>query len=528
MLWLVLPIKTAVLSPKQCVLLSSLAACVLLPLGSCANSPWSKTLERSLAADPRLEGNSSLLGMASSDASNNPGTATAELPANFPGEIPRYPNAELIGVTQPDQTTTDPTANTNQAVATQWATPDTTAQVQQFYQEKFQTGGWKLTNQPPATGSTSNQMAIAASRDNLQVTVAIAAPTVNSAGASPSASPSALPSASPSPAATSPTATTITANKTEFTVSYQFGGNPASTSASSQTPQSGSSGSGPQPGDPNFMGPVLPQNQTAQSGSSPSEQTIAATPGTFTDIDQAPADLQPYIIDLAKLGALQFNQSTGSDKTSNQRQLAPNQIISRRDYARWLVAANNLIYANQPARKIRLGVASEQPAFQDVPKSDPDFGIIQGLANAGILPSSLSGDSTTVTFRPDAQLTREDMVLWKVPLDLRRALPNASVDAVQQTWGFQDAAQINPRALRAVLADFQNGDLSNIRRAFNYTTLFQPKKPVTRAEAAAALWYFGYQGDGLSAKDALQAEQKAENQPSSSPSVGNQSPSSSQ
>jgi hypothetical protein len=80
------------------------------------------------------------------------------------------------------------------------------------------------------------------------------------------------------------------------------------------------------------------------------------------------------------------------------------------------------------------------------------------------------------------------------------------VDAVQQTWGFRDAARIDPKALQAVLADHQNGDQANIRRAFGYTALFQPKKPVSRAEAAASLWYFGFQGDGQSAQDALKSQ----------------------
>ena len=59
------------------------------------------------------------------------------------------------------------------------------------------------------------------------------------------------------------------------------------------------------------------------------------------------------------------------------------------------------------------------------------------------------------------------------------------------------------KAIQALYADFQNGEQSNVRRVFGYTTLFQPKKGVTLAEAAASLWYFGYQGDGLSAQDVL-------------------------
>ncbi|MGB3642768.1 MAG: S-layer homology domain-containing protein, partial [Rivularia sp. (in: cyanobacteria)] len=57
------------------------------------------------------------------------------------------------------------------------------------------------------------------------------------------------------------------------------------------------------------------------------------------------------------------------------------------------------------------------------------------------------------------------------------------------------------------IADYQNGEQSNIRRVFGYTTLFQPKKAVTRAEAAAALWYFGTESEGISAKEALKLKQ---------------------
>jgi S-layer homology domain len=226
----------------------------------------------------------------------------------------------------------------------------------------------------------------------------------------------------------------------------------------------------------------------------------------FTDLNKTPKELQPYVSDLAKLGILTPASEGGKATQSQDSTLfVPNQVITRREYARWLVAANNRLYASQPAKQIRLSTDNAQPAFRDVPRNDPDFPAIQGLAEAGLLPSSLSGDSTTVTFRPDAPLTRENLVLWKVPADTRQALPTASLDAVKQTWGFQDAPRIEPKALRAVLADFQNGDSANIRRAFGYTTLFQPKKSVTRAEAAAALWYFGFQGDGQSAQEALKA-----------------------
>jgi hypothetical protein len=286
---------------------------------------------------------------------------------------------------------------------------------------------------------------------------------------SPTVSPSVSPSISPSPVAESPVAIA--------------------------TPKTAA-----KPGAPDFIGPI-PSQPASSPSSSPSP----------TDLSQVPPEVQTYITDLTNLGALQITGSNGFE---------PGKAITRREYARWLVAANNLIYGNVPARKIRPGTSSDQPAFRDVATSDPDFGAIQGLANAGVIPSGLSGDTGATNFRPNSPLTREDLIAWKVPVDFRRSLPNATIDAVKEAWGFQDTAKIDPRALRAVLADYQNGDLSNIRRAFGYTTLFNPKKPVSRAEAAGALWFFGAQGDGLSAKDALQGGQPSpESSPQASPTA---------
>jgi hypothetical protein len=256
--------------------------------------------------------------------------------------------------------------------------------------------------------------------------------------------------------------------------------------------------------------PNTTNNTIGASGTSPQE---------FSDLNKVPQELRTYIQDLAALGVLSVeSNATKSNSNNTTNQFEPNRTITHREYARWLVAANNAMHPNNPSKQIRLAAESAQPAFSDVPKTDPDFPAIQGLAEAGLIPSPLSGDSTQVLFRPDAPLTREQLILWKVPLDTRQGLPAANLDAVKQTWGFQDAGKIDPKALRAVLADFQNGEQSNIRRVFGYTTLFQPKKPVTRAEAAAALWYFGTQGEGMSATEALKLQrspQQATSQPQS-------------
>lgn len=229
----------------------------------------------------------------------------------------------------------------------------------------------------------------------------------------------------------------------------------------------------------------------------PPTTSPALTATTFSDLDRVPEALRSHVADLAALGVLAASQDN---------QFQPAKIITRREYARWLFAANNALYASVPSQQVRPGSATDQPAFRDVPASDADFPAIQGLAQAGLLPSSLTGNSSALLFRPNAPLTREDLIVWKVPLDNRKAPPPASIQNIKETWGFQDASKISPQALPALYADYQNGEQANVQRAFGYTTLFQPKKPVTRAEAAAALWYFGSQGEGMSAAEALQAK----------------------
>ncbi len=205
---------------------------------------------------------------------------------------------------------------------------------------------------------------------------------------------------------------------------------------------------------------------------------------------------EQYIQDLMSLGIF-----SKADLGENQ-EFQPDRLITRREYARWLLEANNRLHQNNPSQQIKLASRGVAPAFEDVPQDDPDFPIIQGLAEAGIIPSPLSRDVTARQFNPDTPLSRSDLIAWKVPLDYRKALPITSIDDIRETWGFQDVTDIEPRILQALYVDYQAGEAkSNVRRAFGYTTLFQPDKAVTRLEAAAVLWYFGYQNQGISAAD---------------------------
>ena len=422
---------------------------LLSSLTACANSPVSKNLEQTFAADPKLKENPVNLGqnVANPNPQNQP---QAELPADFPTEIPRYPNAQLQEVT-----TTAPTTNTR------WFTSDSADKIQAFYKQQFQNNNWQILEQPnQPTGS------LAARFNDLKVTVA-AVPTQNP-------------------------------GVTEFTIQYVKETSPTTAET---TPENNVAVSPTTEATPEVAA-------TPEETSAPDATILTGTSLIFSDINKAPKELRSYVTELGELGVLTPAKNAGKTD-SDSTVFEPNKVITKREFARWLMAANNQIQTNQPAKQMRLANESSQPTFQDVPRTDPDFAAIQGLAEAGIIPSQLSGDNTALLFRPDAPLTREQMILWKVPLDTKLTTSGATFDAIKQTWGFQDTFKIEPKALKAVLTDFQNGDASNIRRVFGYTTLFQPKKPVTRAEAAGTIWFFGTPTEGISAKEALKVKNQS-------------------
>ncbi|MEG5016249.1 MULTISPECIES: S-layer homology domain-containing protein [unclassified Microcoleus] len=427
-----------------------LAVCLLAAVTGCANSPNSKALEESLAADPKLKQNPVVFS-SPPPATTIETNSIAKLPPDFPTEIPLYPNAELIEVSGQ----TDPSQKN---VRLRWESTDPVNSVGNFYSTEFGRRNWEIVSRPTAEGQGS----LVATRDNLRVTVSLS-PTQKVGGS------------------------------TEFAIDY-----------SKESPEIAAS---PQPN--NSESSASPSASPTPSNSEGTTPTPSASPKSaqVSQLDtQIPQQLRQFVADLSQLEVLKVRTTESANLETASSLPKPNKIVTRREYARWLVAANNQIYASRQAKQIRLAVDSSEPAFSDVPKTDPDFSAIQGLAEAGVIPSSLSGETKDVKFRPDAPLTRETMILWKVPLDSRQVLPTANIDGVKEKWGFQDASKIDSQASRAVLADFNNGDLANIRRVFGFTTLFQPKKSVTRAEAAASLWYFGVQDQGLSAKDALEAK----------------------
>ncbi|CAI6005381.1 unnamed protein product [Closterium sp. NIES-64] len=161
-----------------------------------------------------------------------------------------------------------------------------------------------------------------------------------------------------------------------------------------------------------------------------------------------------------------------------------------------------------------------------------------GLAEAGILPSLLgrkdeaggaaagegAGEGEAL-FRPDSPLTRQDLLTWRFALEYSH-LPPPDLAALRHTCGLIDAARISPAAQRAVSFDLLHhrggmehqpegeeegwgqaggkglgegqGRGQDFKSATNAAVIplvfgnvrrFDPLKPVTHAQAAAALTF---------------------------------------
>ena len=403
-----------------------------------------------------------------------------DLPENFPASFPIYTEARLKDVKL---------KNTKAGMLT-WNIPDKQKAIADYYQAELIANDWKIIKPFNLKKNQTSATAIA-KKNKLQVDLTLF------------------------PSVANPEKD---GNSTKLTVNYQPL-NQASedvkisgTTNSTEEPQPATSQSKsnhqlsfnpneqPPKSEPELKPEVAVEEQTS---SIPSTDYLDSLTAAFVDLDEVPEQFRQPLEEVATLGILTPYTGEGNIELSK---FAPNQIITRGEYARWLIAANNQYYKNNPGKKIYIANKTNQPAFQDIQADHPDFGAIQGLAEAGLVPSRLTDDSTNLLFRPDAPLTREDLIVWKVPFDMRKALPKASIKAIEESWGFQDAADIDSAGIRALYADFQNGDRSNVRRIFGYTTLFQPKKPVTRAEAAVSLWYFGYQGEGITGSEILETE----------------------
>ncbi|PRQ40436.1 hypothetical protein RchiOBHm_Chr4g0435981 [Rosa chinensis] len=166
------------------------------------------------------------------------------------------------------------------------------------------------------------------------------------------------------------------------------------------------------------------------------------------------------------------------------------ELCTRREYARWLVRINSSLERNAKHRLIpSVSLAGSQvAAFDDVSIEDPDFGSIQALAEAGVVPSKLSPKSSHGNnyFFPERFVSRQDLIDWKAHLEYD--FSPGIIDQISTTIvGFMDVKEISPDASARLYTDLLAGEKSILRKVFGQCKRLQPNKPSTKAQAAVAL-----------------------------------------
>ncbi|WP_198360506.1 S-layer homology domain-containing protein [Thermincola potens] len=150
----------------------------------------------------------------------------------------------------------------------------------------------------------------------------------------------------------------------------------------------------------------------------------------------------------------------------------PDSPITRGEFMNWL-----FYY------KSRRQVKKEEPTvptFPDVPPGHRYYAIIEGVAGAGGVAGFPDG-----TFKPDKAMTREEMALiWSAYRDeFELSGHNKGADPEKErinlSWFCDDHQKIGREFMFAVSK--QDLWLEKIYK----TPIFEPQKPVTRAEAAA-------------------------------------------
>ncbi|CAM0912093.1 unnamed protein product [Alopecurus aequalis] len=174
------------------------------------------------------------------------------------------------------------------------------------------------------------------------------------------------------------------------------------------------------------------------------------------------------------------------------------EFCTRREFARWFIKLCSKLERERTHRIMPnvITSCSVESAFDDVNFDDPDFLYIQSLGESGIVPSKLSsfvGTSTSGSqsgnrnsnFLPESYLSQFDLVNWKVLLEYPLASESNQKMLSKNVHTLDLSAW--PDVSASILTDLFGHNHSIASKVFGNTRRLQHHKPVTKAQAAAAL-----------------------------------------
>jgi hypothetical protein len=211
------------------------------------------------------------------------------------------------------------------------------------------------------------------------------------------------------------------------------------------------------------------------AGIKPSE-VLPREAARYSDIEKSPFKNQ--IINLARLKI--FDEPEGEFK--------PGKPITRAQYIRWLVKANNTFLPAETGGLIQPASGQTKSSFTDIGKKHKDWEWIQGLADAGYDIAFSKGK-----FAPERKITRQEMINIRCQLEYNMSPkesgktaknPKPAITALLKFY--DDADKIKPACLAAFIKDKNQGFMI-IKSSFGTTRLIKPDKEVTREEAAASI-----------------------------------------
>jgi hypothetical protein len=242
--------------------------------------------------------------------------------------------------------------------------------------------------------------------------------------------------------------------------------------------------------------PTIAATAATMPSASPSATDTAAAVTTASSSPVAVAT--PQYTDLAGV--------YGADKIGQLAQLhvldiagpsfGANQPVMRREFVRWLYAANNAIQ-NDDAKKIRPAPPGEAAYFKDMPVTDKDYTVIQGMQDAGI-----SVGFPDKTFKADVPITREQAVAVALGVDCDyngnwKDTPNQAYIYLPP-W--KDKATVS-KTYAPIIASCGDATTDTVGRVWGKIAVFHPQANLTRGEAALMIWQTGKR----TAADALAA-----------------------